>query len=50
MIDIIPYIGYNNICKEVIYMDIIKELTSLINELTLLTLALIILKLVSKMK
>nr|DAN33134.1 MAG TPA: hypothetical protein [Caudoviricetes sp.] len=31
-------------------MDIIKELTSLINELTLLTLAMIILKLVSKEK
>nr|DAN67404.1 MAG TPA: hypothetical protein [Caudoviricetes sp.]DAU86580.1 MAG TPA: hypothetical protein [Caudoviricetes sp.] len=29
-------------------MDIIKELTSLVNELTLLTLAIIILKLVSK--
>nr|DAW16360.1 MAG TPA: hypothetical protein [Caudoviricetes sp.] len=29
-------------------MDIIKELTSLINEITLLTLAIIILKLVSK--
>ncbi len=29
-------------------MNIIKELTSLVNELTLLTLAIIILKLVSK--
>ncbi len=35
-------------CKKVMMIDIIKELTSLINELTLLTLAIIILKLVSK--
>jgi len=34
--------------REVIKVDIIKELTSLINEITLLTLAIIILKLVSK--